>query len=128
MEYGERILKPLPQGIQQLVERLEKKPTVKRVEYIEEQILKVYRKNLHNNLIIYVVDAYVLGEGDTLEIIRDNPNINTILVLSMWNQYTSKAKKLAKENNIALFTYNELMGAVYYNGKSYVDYIPPERD
>lgn len=128
MEYGERIVKPLPQGIQQLVERLETKPTVKRVEYIEEQILKVYRENLHNDLIIYVVDAYVLGEGDTFEIIKDNPNINTILVLSLWNQYTSKAKKLAKEYNIALFTYSELMGAVYYNGMSYLDYIPPKRD
>lgn len=128
MEYGERIVKPLPQGIQQLVERLETKPTVKRVEYIEEQILKAHRKNFHNDLTIYVVDAYVLGEGATLEIIRDNPNINTILVLSNWNQYASKAKKLAKEYNIALFTYNELMGAVYYNGKSYLDYIPPERD
>lgn len=128
MEYGERIVKPLPQGIQQLVEILETKPTVKRVEYIKEQILIARRKNFHNDLTIYVVDAYVLGEGATHEIISNNSGINTILVLSRWNQYSSKAKKLAKEYNIALFTYNELMGAVYYNGKSYLDYIPPERD
>ena len=128
MEYGERIVRPLPQGVQYLVERLETKPNVNRVEYINHQILKVYRKDLHNDLIIYVVDAYVLGEGDAFEIIRDNPTINTILALSKWNQYTFKAKQLAKEYGIALFSYNELMGAVYYNGKSYLDYTSPEKD
>jgi len=129
MEYGERIKKPLPQWVHQLARSLETKPTVSRVEYCdEEQILKVYKKKFHKDLVIYLVDAYVLGEGATLEIIRDNPNINTILVISKWNQYTSKAKQLAKEKGIALFTYNELMGAVYYNGKSYLDYMPPEKD
>ncbi|MEQ6857284.1 hypothetical protein AAHH17_22780 [Lysinibacillus capsici] len=128
MEYGERVIKPLPQGVFQIAERLQTKPTVNRVEFIDDQILKVSRKKLHNDLIIYIVDAYVLGEGDTFEIIRDNPDINTILVPSLWNQYTSKAKQLAKEHGIALFTYNELMGAVFYNGKKYLDYIPPEKD
>ncbi|WP_096155707.1 hypothetical protein [Bacillus sp. FJAT-45066] len=128
MEYGERVINPLPQGVKQLVERLLSKPTVEDVEYINHQILKVTRKAPHENLIIYVVDAYVLGEGDTFEIIRDNPTINTLLVLSLWNQYTYDAKKLGKENGVAVFTYSELMGAIYYYGNSYIDYIPPERD
>lgn len=128
MYYGERILKPLNQGVQQLVSILETKPTVNRVEYLSDQILKVYRSGIHENLIIYAVDAYVLGEGATLEIIQKNPGINTILVMSLWNQYVGKAKLLAKEHNVALFTFNELMGAVYYSGKSYLDYKPPVKD
>lgn len=126
--YGERIKKPLTQGVQQLVTILETKPTVSRVEYLSEQILKVHRSGIHENLIIYVVDAYVLGEGATHEIIQKNPSINTILVMSLWNQYVDKAKILAKEHNVALFTFNELMGAVYYSGKSYLDYKPPVKD
>ncbi len=128
MEYGERIKKPNPLRVNQLVEMLEAKPTVSRVEYYDEQTLKVYRTGLRKELIIYLVDAYSLGEGATLEIIRNNSNINTILVVSLWNQYASKAKQLAKEHGIALFTYNELMGAVFYNGRKYLDYIPPEKD
>lgn len=128
MEYGERVINPLPQGVRQLVERLLTKPTVEDVDYINHQILKVIRKAPHENLMIYVVDAYVLGEGDTFEIIRDNPTIDTILVISLWNQYTYDAKKLAKEHGVAVFTYSELMGAVYYHGRAYLDYMPPERD
>jgi hypothetical protein len=128
MEYGERVVKPLPQAVRQLSERLIIKPTVENVEYIKNQILKVSRTAPHDDLIIYIVDAYVLGEGDTFEIIRDNPTINTILVLSQWNEYTHDADKLAKENGVAVFTYSELMGAVYYYGKRYLDYVSPERD
>lgn len=128
MEYGERIVKPLPQAVRQLSERLIIKPTVENVEYVNNQILKVSRKAPHDDLIIYIVDAYVLGEGDTFEIIRDNPTINTILVLSLWNEYTYNSKKMAKENGVAVFTYSELMGAVYYYGKRYLDYISPKKD
>lgn len=128
MEYGERIVKPLPQAVRQLSERLIAKPTVENVEYINNQILKVSRKVPHDDLIIYIVDAYVLGEGDTFEIIRDNPTVNTILVLSLWNEYTYHSKRIAKENGVAVFTYSELMGAVYYYGKRYLDYISPKKD
>jgi|GEM_PF-6506889 len=128
MNYGERVVKPLPQAVRQLSERLMMKSTVKNVEFINNQILKVSRTAPHDDLIIFIVDAYVLGEGDTFEIIKNNPTINTILALSLWNQYTYDAKTLAKENGVAVFTYSELMGAVYYYGKRYLDYVSPKKD
>lgn len=126
--YGERLKKPLLNGVDILIKRLESKPTVSKVTKLDYQILKVERTNTYSDLIIYIIDAYVLGEGAALEIIENNPNINTILVLSLWNQYTSKAKELAKEYGVAIFTFNELMGAVYYNGDSYINYLPPGKD
>lgn len=127
MYYGERIRGPLAEGVKFLKERLETKPNVKSVENLDYNILEVKRK-FKSKLVIYIVDAYVLGDGATLEIIQNNPNINTITTISLWNEYTSNAKILAKEHNVALFTFNELMGAVYYNGSAYLDYLPPVKD
>lgn len=126
--YGEGLKKPLSNGVDFLVKRLESKPTVRRVTKLDYDILEVERTGTYSNLIIYLIDAYVLGEGAALEIIENNPKINTILVISLWNQYTSKAKKLAKDYNISIFSFDELMGAVYYNGKSYINYLPPAKD
>lgn len=128
MFYGERIMHPLSQALITLKERLESKQNVKSAEYIETNILEVKRRNFQSKLVLYIVDAYVLGEGATLEIIEKNPNINTIIVVSLWNEYTTKAKKLAREHNIALFTFNELMGAVFFSGSSYLDYYPRGKD
>ncbi|PGS96098.1 hypothetical protein COC98_19070 [Bacillus anthracis] len=122
--YGEGLKKPLSNGVDFLVKRLESKPTVTKVTRLEYDILEIERTGTYSNLIIYLIDAYVLGEGAALEIIENNPKINTILVISLWNQYTSKAKELAKDYGVAIFTFNELMGAVFYNGKSYINYLP----
>jgi uncharacterized protein YbbC (DUF1343 family) len=126
--YGEGLKKPLSNGVDFLIKRLESKPTIKKVTRIDSQVLEVERTGTYSNLVIYLIDAYVLGEGAALEIIENNPNINTILVISLWNQYTSKAKELAKDYDVAIFDFNELMGAVFYNGKSYIDYIPTAKD
>lgn len=126
MEYSERILKPLPDGLAHIVRRLSEKPTVKNVEVISDQIIKVFRKGFKNDLLIYVVDAYSLGDGDTYEIISKHPDIDAILLLSNWNEYSSKAKALAKERKVGLFTYNEMMGAIYYFGEKFINYQPKE--
>jgi hypothetical protein len=120
--YGEGVYEPYSDEIDYIIERLESKFNVTEVTRLNVQILEVERDIPYSPLTIFLVDAYVLGEGATLEIIESNPTINTIVVTSSWNQYTSKAKELAKDYNVAVFTYNELMGAVEYDGKSYIDY------
>ncbi|WHX40607.1 hypothetical protein QNH36_23720 [Mesobacillus sp. AQ2] len=126
--YGEGLKKPLANGVDFLVKRLESKPTVTKVTRLDYHILEVERTGTFSNLNIYLIDAYVLGEGAALEIIENNPKINTILVISLWNQYASKAKELAKDYGVAIFTFNELMGAVFYNGESYINYLPSAKD
>lgn len=126
--YGERVREPWKRGTDNLINALKFKDTVIDVEVINNQILKVIRKGIYSDIILYIVDAYVLGEGATLEIISDDPQINAILVISNWNEYTYEAKELAKSKNIALFTFAELMGAIYYNGEKFINYKTPERN
>lgn len=125
--YGERIVKPYLQAVEFLIRVLLDKEVIRSVDYVEEQLLLIKRKGFLSDILVYVVDAYVLGEGATLEIIKDNPEINAILVLSKWNQYTYDAKKYALSKKIGLFTFDEFMGAVYYNGTKFINYKPPKR-
>lgn len=126
--YGERIVTPLSQGVSYLIDLLKMKDTVKEVKSVNQQTLKIIRKDMYSDIILYIVDAYVLGEGATFEILKNNPSINAILVLSNWNEYTPVAKELAQSKNVALFTFKELMGAIYYNGENFINYTSPQRD
>ena len=60
-DYGLRIVKPLPQAIPFLINALLEKRTVKDVEVLEEQVLRIKRNDGLRDIIIYAVDAYVLG-------------------------------------------------------------------
>ncbi|WP_160693134.1 hypothetical protein [Clostridium sp. C2-6-12] len=126
--YGERVRKPWSRGTENLINALKFKDTVVEVKVIDEQILKIMRKDMYSDILLYIVDAYVLGEGATLKIISDNPQINAILVVSNWNEYTHEAKELARLKNIAVFTFKELMGAIYYNGEKFINYKTPEHN
>lgn len=128
LEYGEHVCKPIRKWVNSIAKILKTKPTVTDVEIIQRDILKIKRKRFNSDIVLYVVDAYVLGEGATLEIIENNPEINCILVCSNWNQYTESAKKLAKEYKVGLFTLSELMGAIYYNGRKFIEYEPPKKN
>lgn len=128
LEYGEHVNKPIRDWVKTIARTLKTKPTVTDVEIIQTDILKIKRKGFNSDILLFVVDAYVLGEGATLEIIEDNPNINCILVCSNWNEYTESAKELAKEYKVGLFTLSELMGAIYYNGKRFIEYELPKRN
>lgn len=128
IEYGEGISKPIRSWVRTIATRLKDKPTVIDVEIIQMDILKIKRKSFYSDIVLYVVDAYSLGEGATLEIIENNPSVNCILVCSNWNQYTEDAKNIAMEYGVGLFKFNELMGAIYHRGNKFIEYELPDRD
>ena len=97
-----------------MINALLEKRTVNSVERLEEQIFKINRNGGLNDIVIYVVDAYVLGKGAALEIIEENPSIDAILVISNWDSYTYEAKKAAEERNVEIYDFGGLMSAVYH--------------
>lgn len=49
------------------------------------------------------------------EILSQNPGVNCILTINVWNGYTSNAKGLAKQQSVGLFTFKEFLGAINYD-------------
>lgn len=127
-DYGERIVEPLGQGVRYLMDVLRSKEIVKQVVLIDNQTILISRKRGYSTIKLYIVDAYVLGVGATQEILNKQTDINAILVLSKWNQYTGDSKRYGLDRDVGIFSFDELMGAVYYNGKKFVNYRKPEKD
>ena len=104
-----------------------KNPCVSDVELIDTQLLQIKRSG-KSNLNVHVTNIYIVSETDVEEILLNNPEVNCIVTVSTWNSYTVGAKVLAESKGVALFKFKEFLGALYYDGKRFIEYYPPERD
>ena len=117
-------MKPHYAAIDSLKNFLERNDRVESVNIRDGQILLLTRYG-SSDIKVFLADIYILGEADVNEIIGLCPDINAIVVMNNWNTYTSSAKQMCKELNVGLFDFKEFLGAVYYEGQQFVDYISP---
>lgn len=117
---------PRPESREQLIKYLKGSQVIVDVEDELYQIINVTRKG-KTSLRTFLTNIYIVSLADVYEIMSDNPDINAIVTMSAWNGYSIEAKSACKQRGVGLFTFKEFLGAVYYNGKRFVDYTPPER-
>ena len=74
-----------------------------------------------NIYLVWLTNKYTVSINDVVEKIDEG--FDALVTISMWNSYTSEAKKYALENQFGLFTFREFMGALnfldpsqYYTG------------
>lgn len=93
------------------------------IVYYEKMEDFVYKLVLGNGKIylVWLTNKYTVSINDVVEKIDEG--FNALVTISMWNSYTSEAKKYALENQFGLFTFREFMGALnfldpsqYYTG------------
>ena len=112
-------------GVTFTLSRIENHYKVKNVEVLQKEfyyaLLEIERSGVLPNLRVYVADVYILTADDVAQIVFKYPDINSIVVISNWNQYTDKAKELAKEYNVGVFTFVEFMGALNYSGEKFLE-------
>jgi len=61
---------------------------------------------------VLLLDEYRMGVAAVFKAIEEFGNIDFIVYGGNWNAATSEAYKVAKENEIALFNYSGIMGAL----------------
>ena len=115
----------MPDGFSYVLNLVKKNRLVVSTE-VEEQdsfyaIMNIERKGLYPNLKVYFADVYILTAADFDEIMDYNPDVNCIVVISNWNQYTVMAKQEARQNNIGLFTLEEFRKALNFRGEKFLD-------
>lgn len=115
---------PRPDSIDKLVEYLSSSNAVDSINRESTQVIYVERTNLPP-IRIYLTNTYIVGLADVYEIMRQVDELDAIVTMSMWNSYTGEAEDACKKESIGLFTFNEILGAVYHRGKQFLDYIPP---
>lgn len=103
-----------------------------RIREIEELSDTYYclTKDDGQELNVVLTNIYIVSEADVYEIINsENYNeVNVIITMSSWNSYSKEAKQMAKEHNIALFTYKEFYGALNYDGPKFINYVVKKRN
>lgn len=116
---------PRPESIEKFAEYLRSCWAVQAVVRENKQLLLVERVN-HPPIRVFMTNIYIVGVADVYEILAQAGTVDAIVTMSEWNGYTNEAKLNCKEQNIGLFKFKEFLGAVYYGGKSFLDYIPPD--
>lgn len=87
--------------------------SVERYSCAGDHIYHVKRK-AGSDVEVYLTNLYTIGIADYVDIRSRFPDVNCIVVASMWNSYTSDAKKMAVADRIGMFDIKEFMGAINY--------------
>lgn len=125
-ELGKYEKLPRPESIQTLIKHLQTNPRIVTTQHNAGQILQIVRNGL-TSVKVFMTNTYIVGEAEVYEILSANPDVNAIVTMSAWNGYSSAAKNMCKVRNIGLFKFGELLGAIYYDGQQFLDYLPPEQ-
>lgn len=104
---------------------ISKHSKVEEIEQIGVPLYTITKKN-GNVMNALLVDIYIIGDAEILDLMSRYENIDAIINVSMWNRNISSAKLIAKEHKIGLFELKEFMGALNYDSrKAFLNYIPP---
>ncbi len=122
-ESGYFAKRPRPQHRMFLTKYLEGRNNVLRTEVVDDFRLTVFRRR-QADIRVYLTNQYTLGIADTMEILEAAPETTCIVSTMGYNQYTSDAKQYARERGVGLFKSSEFLGAVYYEGDRFLDYLP----
>jgi len=116
---------PRPESINKFIQYLNSNTEVKEIEKESEQIIRIKRSK-KNDLRVFMTNIYTVSLADVYDILAEEIDIQAIVTMSAWNGYTVEAKNYCMERDIGLFTFKEFLGVVYYAGKKYLNYVPPQ--
>lgn len=124
-ELGKYKKVPRPESIKKFIRYLISNPVVIDINHEDNQLLEIQRQN-KSDLRVLITNVYIVGVADVYEILSDVGHVDSIVTMSAWNSYTNEAKTECKRKNIGLFKFKEFMGAVYFDGQQFLDYIHPD--
>ncbi|MGE7907541.1 hypothetical protein ACQKNS_24535 [Peribacillus sp. NPDC094092] len=118
--------RPRRESIEYFISRIQTHRTVLEIEHEQghEHVFKIKKKN-GKKLIVYLTDFYIVTEAEVYEIMSEYYEINAIVTISNWNSYSYLGRETARENDIGLFLMSEFMGALNFDGNSFINYISP---
>ena len=73
---------------------------------------------------VWVCDVYEVTSADVAAILADDPTVDAIVTMSMWNHVTAEAHAEGVDRGVGVFVFKELMGALNYAGDELVNYNP----
>ncbi len=90
-----------------------------------DNVFVINRKN-DSPVVVYLTDVYTVGIADLIDAKARIPDLNCIVTISNWNGYTREAKERGIQDQIGVFLFAELMGAL--NRDDYWAYVKYDKD
>lgn len=118
--------RPRPQQCEFLKKSLSQRGVVERVKQLDDHHFVVERDG-KPTLRVYFTNKYMLSVADVMEILEESEDTNCIVSTMGHNKYSPEAKEYCRDLGVGLFRTQEFLGAVYYDGDRFLDYVPPER-
>jgi hypothetical protein len=115
-----------PESWQWLTRTLEARREVISIAREGRFLLAVSRRSL-SPLTLYVCNLYEVGVADVEEILREEPTIDAIVTMSLWNRYSPQAKELASQRSVGLFKPREFFGALGKEGRDFIEHLSAEQ-
>lgn len=76
-----------------------------------ENVFVINRK-AYSPVVVFLTDVYTVGIADLIDAMARIPDLNCIVTISNWNGYTQAAKEHGVQNEVGVFLFAELMGAL----------------
>lgn len=108
-----------------LIGALANHSNVESVTPVGDSGISITRKN-GDEIQACFTGKYVFSEFELAEMRRSHPDVNCVVMGSSWLRYTVGAKECAKDQQIGLFTVNELFGALNRRHKFW-QYVPKKK-
>jgi hypothetical protein len=124
-ELGKYEKLPRPDSIEKFLQYLSANPIISEIQRLDKQVFYIHRKE-KRDLKIYLTNVYIVGIADVIEILSLVSDIQAVVTMSAWNSYTNEAKMYCRRQQIGLFKFKEFLGAVYFDGNRFFDYIPQD--
>lgn len=102
------------------------RPVVSDVEIVDD-FRMIVRRGRMEDIHVYLTNQYELGVADVFEILAEAPETTCIVSTMSYNHYSTEAKDSATEVGVGLFKAVEFLGAVYYEGQKFLEYLSPEQ-
>lgn len=93
----------------------------------EKDICFVVRKLDGVTIRIVIVDRYVLGKVDLINIIDEFPDVNMVFVSGTWNHYTREAKEYGLDRQIGVYHPAEFFGALL-KGNEFWNFVKKDKN
>ncbi len=107
-------------------ERLKQHSMVHSVNMVCEASMTIVRHNHLNSVLVAIEEEYEFSEEALVRALERHPDAGAVLNWNLNGRSTSAALRHAEDAHVGLFSFTELMGALNYDGDTFVKYRSPD--
>ncbi|MEN2766850.1 hypothetical protein [Ornithinibacillus xuwenensis] len=117
---------PRPESIEYFINAISGHSKVQEVNQIDTQLFEVIKKN-GKRLLVHLTNYYIVTAAEVIEILSQSPDIDAIVTISQWNQWSESGREQAISQGVGLFIMRQFMGALNFDGQRFYQFLTADQ-